>query len=540
MYKAILVDDEILVREAIGQNIDWNGLGFELVKDCANGKEAMEYLQSNPVDLVLTDIYMPYMDGLELSKYINDNIPNTVVVIFSGYGEFDYAKRAIQYNVIEYLLKPVTPKELIKVLENVHNKLEERNKKSEKMQRLEEAYTSYTKNESAIIANELSGLVKGTQDTQVSLNNLKKHGIELSGAYFRVAVIDIDIYTEGGTIDPSDKKESALMSFVVENISDEIVRLEHCGLAYRDKDGRVCVLLYTNKPREFERRVSKIFELIKKNVYDSMKLSLSVGIGKYVDKIEKLYDSYDSATVMMHYQYIKGSDIYFDYEYRKNELEASLDMSVHLKEVVNALKNENSSKYIDILEKIKQEIQDSYIEKNKAISYLHQIVLSAYGILIEVCGNKPEYRQERDDVITKIANAQNLNRSIKEVNLYCGQVFKELLSAKQPVSMKQANAAIEYLYEHYGEQDLGLSSICSYLNISTSHFSNIFKEVTGETFMECLTRIRMEKAKQLLRETRLKNYEIAERVGYSDPHYFNIAFKKITGQTPKAFAKENR
>ena len=106
MYRILLVDDEILVRDAIRENIDWKAMDCELVGDCDNGKAAAEFVQTHPVDIVLTDILMPYMDGMELSHFLHDNYPDIVIVIFSGFGEFEYAKKAIQYDVSEYMLKP--------------------------------------------------------------------------------------------------------------------------------------------------------------------------------------------------------------------------------------------------------------------------------------------------------------------------------------------------------------------------------------------------------------------------------------------------
>ena len=125
MYRVLLVDDEILVRTAMRENIEWRRLGYELAGDCANGKEAMEFVKGQPVDVVLTDICMPYVDGIELSRFLYENYPEIVIVIFSGFGEFDYAKKAIQYRVSEYLLKPVTAMELSELLTRIRRKLEQ-------------------------------------------------------------------------------------------------------------------------------------------------------------------------------------------------------------------------------------------------------------------------------------------------------------------------------------------------------------------------------------------------------------------------------
>lgn len=134
MYKILLVDDEILVRDAIRENIDWKGMDCELVGDCENGQQAAEFVQNHEVDIVLTDICMPYMDGMELSHFLHDNYPDTIIVIFSGFGEFEYAKRAIQYNVSEYMLKPITAMELTKVIERMKEKVDARQKEKNKIQ----------------------------------------------------------------------------------------------------------------------------------------------------------------------------------------------------------------------------------------------------------------------------------------------------------------------------------------------------------------------------------------------------------------------
>ena len=177
MYKILLVDDEILVRDAIRENIDWKSLDCELVGDCENGRQAVEFVQSHKVDVVLTYICMPYMDGMELSEFLHDNYPDILIVIFSGFGEFEYAKKAIRYNVSEYMLKPVTAMELTKVLRNMKEKLDSRKKEQKKMESLSQTSKDYHKNVDVIRSKALETLVNCTRDVQVSLLELKKLGI---------------------------------------------------------------------------------------------------------------------------------------------------------------------------------------------------------------------------------------------------------------------------------------------------------------------------------------------------------------------------
>ena len=146
MYRILLVDDEILVRDAIRENIDWRGMDCELVGDCENGQQAAAFVKEHEVDIVLTDICMPYMDGMELSHFLHDNYPDIVIVIFSGFGEFEYAKRAIQYNVSEYMLKPVTAMELRKVIESMKEQVDAKRREKAKIENLTKTSQDYRKN----------------------------------------------------------------------------------------------------------------------------------------------------------------------------------------------------------------------------------------------------------------------------------------------------------------------------------------------------------------------------------------------------------
>lgn len=533
MYKVLLVDDEILVREAISAKIEWNKLGFELAKDCENGKDAIEFIKENPVDVVLTDICMPYIDGMGLSKYVYENFPQTTIIIFSGYSDFDYAKQAIQYKVAEYILKPVTAKELSEVLTRIREKLDSERQQEQKMDELTKVYHSYTKNESLIISRTLSRLVKGTQEAKKSLKELEEFGISFKGAAYRVAAVDIDVYSELYEVDDELKKESALMSFVVENISSEIVNNHGAGLAYRDSDNRVCLLLYTNKPIEFATEAEAICKEIKDTVYDAMKLSISMGIGKYVNCLDELYKSYDSAAEILKYRYTKGCGVIFDCE-REVSSGNPIELEQDFKDIATALRGKDEKLLQEAIDHVEKWMKEGFISRNKAVAYLHQIL----RIIYETVHEMDEDFQLKDSDISKITDARSLEKAMKLICDYAVGGMSAVLAAGQSSGERQAVMAIDYLKENYSNPDLSLNHICDYLNISTSRFSSIFKETTGKTFTEVLTNIRMERAKQLLRQTSLKNYEIAEKVGFSDPHYFSIAFKKMTGKTPKEFARE--
>lgn len=535
VYKVLLVDDEILVREAIRKKIEWNKIGFELVGDCENGKDAIEFVEKNPVDLVLTDICMPHVDGMGLSKYLYENCPQTAIIIFSGYSDFEYAKQAIQYKVSEYILKPVTAKELTEVLSRLKTKLDGVRKEEQKIDKLQKVYHNYTKNEALIIGKALSRLVNGTQEVDRSLKELKELGIEIQGTAFRAVVADIDVYSEWcESGDNGLKKESALMAFVVENISNEIVEEYEAGITYRDSDNRVCMLLWTDSPKRFGEVVPKMCREIQEQIRAAMSLSVSMGIGSYVNSLEDLPKSYESAVDVLKYRYSKGIGVLIDCEQEIREGNF-LELEPKLRELASAVKGSDEKGLMTNLEEIGIWIKERYVSRNKATAYLNQVLHTIYKSV-----NETDDTFELDEaLLSKVAEARGVETAMKVTREYARKAILAMTESGQSSAQRQANMAMDYMQKNYGDSELGLNQICDYLNISISHFSSIFKEATGKTFIEVLTNIRMEKAKQLLRQTSLKNYEIAEKVGFSDPHYFSIAFKKTTGMTPKEYAKEN-
>lgn len=533
MYKVLLVDDEILVREAISAKIEWGHLGFELVGDCENGKAAIEFLKENPVDVVLTDICMPYLDGMGLSKYIYENMPQTRIIIFSGYSDFEYAKQAIQYKVAEYLLKPVTAKELTEVLTRIREKLDSERTEEERIDALQKAYRIYTKNEALIISKTLSRLLQGTQAIETSMEELKEFGIELGGAFYRVVTTDIDVYSSLYDTNDELKKESALMSFVVENISNEIVSDYNAGIAYRDSDSRVCMLLWSDNPKEFSQEIQVICREIQKTVKEAMQLSVSIGIGFCVEKLEELPKSYESAVATLKYRYTKGSGQVYDCE-SPMSCGNLLELEQDFKDIEEAAKNQQSEELMDILDHVEKWISHGYVTRNQAVSWLRQIMMIIYGVVRRA--NEDFQMDERD--IGDVMESRSFTNAMEKVRAYVKRAMEAMEMAGQSSGERWARLALEYLKKNYGNPSLSLNDVCEHLNISTSRFSSVFKEATGKTFTEALNGIRMDRAKQLLRETSLKNYEIAEKVGFSDPHYFSIAFKKSTGLTPKEYSRE--
>lgn len=538
MYKVLLADDEILVRDAIRENIEWNSLGYEFVKDCENGKEVMEYVTDHPVDVVITDILMPYVDGMELSKYLYENHPDISIIIFSGFGEFEYAKKAIQYQVSEYILKPVTARELTQVLRNLKEQLDYDRFQEKKIENLTKAYSSYKKNVSTIKSKALNSLVLGIESVQTSLTELDGLDVALDASAYRIVFIDIDHWAGLLTPDKETRKESALMTFVVENITNEI--LGRLGIAYRDSNNRVFVLISTNKPRETLKSMKEICRRIQNTLEDIMKLSVSITLGPYVKGLEDLHISYTGAVEAMGYRYTQGNGMVVDVELCKDKLDGEVNQEAEVAALCKNLKSGNESCIYEAVQRIGRIYRDRCLQKKRVLIYLQQVIEAIYDTETEMAGDSEERDEYRKASLNAIVESTCLQDSMRILRDYAVAVRERLVMATETSGQRQAVLAMSYIRNNYQNPDLNLNSICNYLNISASYFSSIFKEAIGETFMEVLIGIRMQKARELLEQTTLKTYEIAQRVGFSDPHYFSISFKKATGKTPTEYAREKR
>ena len=490
MYRILLVDDEILVRDAIKENIDWKSMDCELVGDCENGKQAADFVKTHPVDIVLTDILMPYMDGMELSHFLHDNYPEIVIVIFSGFGEFEYAKKAIHKNAL------------------------------------------------VIRSKAIEALVGCTRDVQKSLDELAKMGIYMDSSSYRVAVFDMDLFSEIHEIDMEKRQESALMAFVLFNVADEIVTGRGAGIAYQEGNNRVCILFMGDHCRGFSQETHEICEEIQNKVKEVIGIEVSAGIGGWVKNPEELIHSHEQAENAIGLRYLLGGNLLIDTEEQKEERSLSLQQS--LNEMTNGIRNGNLQAVNHALSDMKEKIKNARADKSQACVCLQMILRHAGSCWESVTSGGEDLFHKRELLMGKVTEQKTFDEAFLLAENYVHEVFERCSSMNSSSGQKQAVLAMEYIRAHYMEQELSLNDICSYLNISTSYFSTIFKEATGGTFLEFLSRIRMEKTKELLEQTTLKNYEIAEMVGFSDPHYFSISFKKMTGKTPTEYAREKR
>lgn len=533
MYNAILVDDEALIRNAISSTIQWENYGFHLTATCQNAKQAVEILETDTPDLVITDICMPFMDGLELSKYIHENFPNIIVVIISGYNDFEYAKQAVHYHVQDYLLKPVTAAEFSDLLTKVKNVLDTQNKEQKFLEKIKH---SYTENLSTLKSQFLSGLISdNTMSADYISEKLDEFQPNLKGPYYVCAILNSckDISNEASS--------KTLSDFSVYSMAKEILEKDCLGEIFQDSSNRL-IIYFSNKTSELTfKTAEEICNQIHEKVSDILGITLDIAIGKPVYSLHKLPQSYQSADSLMDNFFLTGGNKILKYsDFLQDIHTSSFNRTEWTNKILDFIKTNKNDELDFVLEQFIQTLRKNHVTKSKAILYIQSVVLSIMNFLDNTIFYSEEIFNKEQLLFDRLSEMEHLNDMGKALNDFCTTVSNAIHSKHEDYHHKQAMLALDFIENNYSECELSLADVCSHLAISTSRFSTVFKAETGETFVEALTRIRMEHAKDLLTHTSLKTYEIAEQIGYTDPHYFSIAFKKYTKMTPTEYIKAHK
>ncbi|MCD6396459.1 MAG: response regulator [Spirochaetaceae bacterium] len=517
MYKLIFVDDEAIVRDGISSCILWGQNNFELAGLFENGLQALEYMKENSVDIVISDINMPRMDGLTLSRRIEEQYPEVMVLLLTGYDEFEYAQEAIKSKVREFLLKPITADELSTVLmrlEGELNFLKERKNQLELMKDKLEASFPLLKERF------FYRMVSGKLDVQTLTRRKEYFGWNDYGMFYQISIISIPgNWNELDRITVSEYIKSGLKD------GDELV-------SNRTED--LVILLQGKERGPLNLRSRTLAENVYKYVSKLEKDQISTGCGDIVNNLILLPESFRGAYNAVDYSSVLGlSQILSIEDVRSREKISTERFSELIAELNDQLKSGSRSLTLKALENIFLYLEKHFLSVLEASFYFTRIHITFINFIQEM-----ELYIESDD--TSLYQPGNLE-SMDNAKVF----FSDLLNLIEDRIEKHRNNAVrsriekakQIIAEKKGDSRFSLQEICNDVFLSVSQFSLLFKEGTGKTFIEYLTMCRIKEAKSLLKTSDLKSYEIAEKTGFTDPRYFSILFKKITAMTPMEFRR---
>ncbi len=519
MYKVLLVDDEILIRNKISQRMPWEELGYHLAGTCENGQEAISFIEKEPVDLILTDICMPYVDGLELARYVYEFARKTKVVIITGYDEFDYAKKALEYHAFSYVLKPITVAELVNSLKEVKTVLDEESESLQMRTYYEDSYT--------VLKNQfLIDLMMGKIEAAVLAEKQKEFQLDFSGGSYCAAVL----YSHSGL----DKQERNDLLKVFHNEFSKDVRIflgiEEDFVVFLKKENSVQV------KKEIVLVCMRMMELVKE-VEGRESFFL---LGVCVSRLSDINISFEKAMEVKEYAYLEIEFNLYQWEgYQKARMEGDrrFEQNEREKRFVLAVQSNLLEDIKHDMDLISQECREKWIEKNRVIVLYQSMILAVMNSLESLNIADDSLFRKEQEVLSGLFECRFLSQMEERVLDFFTTAMETMNRNRGTYGKQQAALAMEYLAEYFFDSNLTLQVMCEKLAISVSYFSSAFKSYTGMTFVEALTKKRMEKALELLHNTSMKTYEIAEKCGYTDPNYFSATFKKMMGMTPREYVK---
>ena len=528
-YTILLVDDEEEVIQAIIRKINWEELGFSVVGYADNGIKALEMIEESQPDVVMTDIKMPYMDGMELCSHIRREYPAMKIVLFTGFDEFEYAKEAVHLEVEEYILKPVNSVELINIFTKLKIKLDQEISERRSMEKLEHYYTESLP---LLQANFCSTLIEGRIHEDELQKYLSDYQISLPGPLYCCLVIHMS-----SSQIPENMNSLFLAASVQKQAEDRL------GKRWKAKCfpylGNSVLFAQINNENEIA-ELTDDCDRFCKYVNRMMGTVVTVGIGQVCSQILDLAQSYNAAREAVSYRAVYGAS-----------------RAINIKEIAPKESGEpcftNDMELLNLFKKIRLnseeeivEAVDQYIESIsfplKSLQQHHVVIMELVTALFRFSVNNDIAAEgvggDIGILYGKLLELEPdaLRKWLTDISL----CFSEnLVTARSRSTQSFVSKAKEHVRSQYADVQLSLAQICERLGVSNSYFSTVFKKETGKSFVSYVTDYRMEQAARLLIETNEKSYVIAQKVGYTDPNYFSYVFKRKFGVSPSKYRAEH-
>lgn len=533
--KVFLVEDELVIRRGIKNSIDWEKEGYIFCGEASDGELAYPMIIKEKPDILITDIRMPFMDGLELCKLVKKELPNIKILILSGYDEFDYAKEAIRLGVTEYLLKPISSGKLLEALNGVSESIRREKEDKDLVRKYMEEMRENTEHEKQKFFEQM---IAGNLSMADALETGKKYEMNLSAGMYNLLLFRF-------TLGEENRKSGELLGeaeYAIEKLTE---RLEYVFEFQRGVEGWAFLLMADNEEQMSERvkELSKDLEEIMKN-YST--IAYFGGIGQPVARLRELEESFREAERALAARFTmelnriisvedirmaQNVDTLDDIEITSfGEIEKTRTM---LEKFLNNGAEDEIDEFVDVY------INELPEENLKSVLMRQYIIMDAYIVMMSFCEKIEGIEGEMQAQSEELKNSMKTIQTLEEIKNYIRMLLKKIIGVRDTISGRRYSDIIEIAKDQirktYMSDEISLNTIAAEVGMSPSYFSSIFSKEMGKTFVEYLTEIRMDRAKELLMCSSMKTSEIGYEVGYKDPHYFSYIFKKTQNCTPKEF-----
>lgn len=522
MYKVFIVEDEILVREGIRNNIHWENTRFIFSGEASDGEMALSMIQEIKPDILITDIKMPFMDGLELSRIVKRTMPWMRIIVLSGHDEFEYARESISIGIDEYILKPINSSLLLSTLDKVVERIEEEKKKKIELELMQ----AHIKSTNVLLTEKFLGeLIIGSVTTSAALEKAAKAGIDLIAKCYIVLEAKVDY--EGNEYDSF---------FTVRAYTGNLINGRQDVIWFFRSFDRLVLIIKGDAGDAILETAYELSQAIKYEVERNTPGRLTIGIGSVVERIGSISDSYsDAVKVHKFLGGLRRGHIVSIRDIENGEIPAA---SLFPGDAPAREKLRYASKD-DIPHLIKQWVEnlDDTNFQSALLGYyiLMDIIMTVSRMIADLGGNYHELLPEVDNLEKVFEVACDKERFSTLASEIIGRFidFRDSCGDLRYGGIIQK--ARETINANFHDSGISLKTVASVVALSPNHFSTIFSQETGESFIEYLTKVRIEQAKKLLEEGGMRTADIAYAVGYNEAHYFSYLFKKHTGLAPRDY-----
>ncbi len=528
MFKVMIVDDEPIILDKLQSIIDWEKNDCQVVAVADNSTTALKLALETQPQIIYSDICMPAMNGIELAETLKNELPHSIVILVSGYDDFNYAQQAIEAGVFRYLLKPINLERFIKTLQEAkqylilfEQELKEKEvlktKLKESLPRLKEKF--------------FTDLISGKINQKLLEQHLAFLGLNLTTPLYGIINIHLDDYSNLTTSLPEEDLQLYCTHLLnlLKNTLEEYIPFWY---GFLNNPQEVIGLFGIQSDSDLDLIIQKIQQVQQKiqNIYG---ITFSAGLGRLYSKLALVNNSYRESLLALDFKLWAGKNVIIPYQDIEKTNSGHLFSYPDYDTFVTILREGNEKKAFSFLTHIFISLKS---QEYASRGFLH---LTMLGLVNQIIRALMEFNIAIEDVfgkafdplreVTSIETLVDMEAWFKNILI---RAIEEINRHKQDVSKNFVEKAKCFIEENYPDPELNLIKVADSVFVSSSYLSHLFKEITGSTVIEYLTKTRIRAAKKLLKETQSKVYEIAEAVGFSDYHYFGIVFKKITGLAP--------
>ena len=524
-YKVILVDDEAEVIDMIEKKIHWNDLGFEVAGSATNGVKALELVEKLQPDVVLTDIKMPYMDGLELSRRLNREYPNIYIMLCTGFDEFEYAKEAVHLEIKEYMLKPVNATELSESLTNLKHTLDREREEKLNVKKLNDYFQEVLPK---LQSNFFISLIEGRVEKHDYERFLQAYQVDMKGPLFGCVIF----HTSENHV-PEGMNPLLLSMSVEREIKQRLMDQWNClEFIYM---GNTLLILELDAEDQIT-QITDACDRFCRWAYRIMGAVVTAGIGTVCDSLYEISLSYERAREAVSYRVLYGTKraINIGEIVPKEQIKPVQSEESRMQTLFRAIRIGDSTE----IERAAHGEMEKLHKNTETMSQYNLATMEIVSGFFKFCtDNSLDFNKisgNMQNIYEKVSQMDESSLTAWIVQM-SETISEKLKCARNSSARRLIVEAQNIVKERYMEADISLDEICTVLGVSNSYFSSLFKKEAGKSFISYLTDYRMDIAAEMILNTDEKSYTIAEKVGYLDANYFSYVFKKKFGVSPSKY-----